>query len=621
MNKSAISSRMAAFQKAATSSNTNNTDDANKNGMKSSVGKLSKSKISALNIPLGGGRQSHQQQHISSKVTIPTMSSSCGNTDDTNKNEAKKSVGKLSMSKINAINIPGMGGGPRGGTQQQHQQSRSSKENMKPKPGKTPPKINMTMAHNDHTSQGHTEMSEKAKATIVGPKRVGSEQENWDFLYELASQYDQYKLQEKEEMKNPIKQKSATPEKKPQVQGDKKSIKSSLEGLFGGGTSYTANGKFLTKEYFDPFILENTKFSTVTFDFSNEGTKLFKRFDRKDQEQRDISQKFVAALLSHPRASEITHLSMSNALLPDEFLVALSEQCLLAGSGGGGGGLPKLQVMNLESNLLGIDGLIAVSKCIADPNVWCRLQILKLENQKAELTSDAEETLGKAVVHSRSLVAVGLHVKGGIPKQQIDNTIKANVDILRQARRKHKLKTGSLKERKRNDMEQYFDKIVSNTDPSITDVDLTGNLKFIGLNATERIKSGSSFGTNTTVKSIKMVKLQLDDDFAVAFGKALITNSTLETVILDSNSFSGTGIQALLTGLGKNKAITNFQIRHQTKKINSSDEEVLPLLLKENTTVINLGIDARNQMIKMQLDRKTNENREYQRKQRNLNKK
>ena len=312
---------------------------------------------------------------------------------------------------------------------------------------------------------------------------------------------------------------------------------------------------------------------------------------------------------------------MSNALLPDEFLVALSEQCLLAGSGGGGGGLPKLQVMNLESNLLGIDGLIALSKCIADPNVWCRLQILKLENQKAELTSDAEETLGKAVVHSRSLVAVGLHVKGGIPKQQIDNTIKANVDILRQARRKHKLKTGSLKERKRNEMEQYFDKIASNTDLSITDVDLTGNLKFIGLNATERTKSGSSFGTNTTVKSIKMVKLKLDDDFAIAFGKALTTNSTLETVILDSNSFSGTGIQALLTGLGKNKSITNFQIRHQTKKINSSDEEVLPLLLKDNTTVIKLGIDARNQMIKMQLDRKTNENREYQRKQRNLNKK
>jgi hypothetical protein len=615
MNKSALNSRMAAFQKAATWSNTKNTD-ANKNENKS-VGKLSRSKINAINIPLGGGPQSHQQHHISSKVTMP-VSSDSGNTVDANKNEPKKSVGKLSKSKINAINIPGLGGGPgRGGAQQQQQIS--SKENMKPIPGKAPPKINMTMAHNDHTSQGHTEMSEKAKTTIVGPKRVDSEQENWGFLYELASQYDQYKLQEKEEMKNPNKQKPATPEKKAHVQGDKKSITSSLEGLFGGGTSYTANGKFLTKEYFDPFIVENPKFSTVAFDFSNEGKKLFKRFDRKDQEQRDISQKFVTALLKHPRASEITHLSMSNALLPDAFLVALSEQCLLAGSGGCG--LPKLQVMNLESNLLGIDGLLALSKCIVDSNVWCRLQILKLENQKAELTSDAEETLGKAVVHSRSLVVVGLHVKGGIPKQQIDNTIKANVDILRQARRKHASKTGSLKERKRNEMEQYFDKIASNTDPSITDVDLTGNLKFIGLNSTERTKSGSSFGTNTTVKSIKMVKLQLDDDFADAFGKALATNSTLETVILDSNSFSGTGMIALLIGLGKNKSVNNFQIRHQTKKINSHDEEVLPLLLKENTTVIKLGIDARNQMIKMQLDRKTNENREYQRKQRNLNKK
>ena len=55
-------------------------------------------------------------------------------------------------------------------------------------------------------------------------------------------------------------------------------------------------------------------------------------------------------------------------------------------------------------------------------------------------------------------------------------------------------------------MEQYFDIIAANaTDTSgnnITAVDLTGNLKFLGLNATERTKAATAFATNTTVKTI-----------------------------------------------------------------------------------------------------------------------
>jgi len=529
-------------------------------------------------------------------------------TTNNEKEKATPTVGRLSKSKINAINIPMLGGPPR---------AKDTDSKPQVKKGKPPPKINIHAATvSDHQSQAHAQMSEKAKATRVAPKSVNPDEEDWDYFYQLALQYDKFKLQEVEETKNlnklPIseakQQKKTT--KKPHIQGDKENITNSLEGLF-GGTNYTANGKFLNDAFFDQYLVENPKFSSVTLDFSSQ-SKLYKRFDRKDQEQRNISQMFAAALLKHPRASKITHLAMSNALLPDAFLVALADQCLAIG----GSGLPMLQVLNLESNLLGKDGIAALSKCIADPKVWCRLQILKLENQKSKLTSDTEDLLGEAVVQSPSLVMIGLRVRGGIPKQQIDNTVTTNVDKLRQARRKHASKTGALKARKRNEMEEYFDKIAANTDSSIVDVDLTGNLKFLGLNATERIKSGAAFGNNKTVKTVKMVKLKLDDDFAEAFGKALATNTTLETVILDSNSFSGTGVKALLKGLGMNKSIANFQIRHQSKTMSSSDEETLPELLKDNTAVIKLGIDARNQLIKMQLDRKTNENREYQRKQR-----
>jgi hypothetical protein len=458
-------------------------------------------------------------------------------------------------------------------------------------------------------------MSDKAKTALVAPKE--NQKIDWDYQYQLAMQYDQLKLQEAEETKNPSSlQQSEARQKAPKKRheaGDKKNIKGSLEGLI-GGSNFTANGKFLDKAYFDQYIVENKKFNAVTFDFTGQ-TKLFKRFDRKDEEQRNIARLFVEELLKHPRSKDITILNMSNAILPDAFLIQLSEQCLAKN------GLPKLAVLNLESNVLAQDGLLALSKTIAAPNVWRYLQVLKLENQKMPFTSNAEEALGEAVLQSPSLVVVSLRVRGGLERQQINNTVATNIDNLRQARREHGSKMGTLKERKRNEMELYFDKVASNADPSITTVDLTGNLKFLGLNANERTKTGEAFATNTTVKTIKMVKLKLDDKWAEAFGKALACNSTLEKVCIDSNDISGAGIKSLLEGLGKNTSISDFQVRHQSKTLASADEQALPDLMKDNKSVVKLGVDARNQVVKMQLDKKCNENREYQRKQRLAHKK
>ena len=511
--------------------------------------------------------------------------------------------GKLSMAALN-LNIPGLGGGPRGTNQN------------KSAPGKPPPQIDIyAKSEQNPDSQGHATMSDRAKQTLVAPKETNLSKGDWKFLYELAMQYDSYKLQQAEATKNSGNTKTPATSKQmaPPVplSGDTKSIKNNLNTLFGGGSdggvSYTSNGSFLNNKYFDQYLVGHS--SGVALEFSNE-TSLYKRFCRKDQEQRIISEKFVAALVKHPKAKTITQLNMSSALLPDAFLVALCDRC------GSGGGLPLLQVLNLESNDLGRGGIEALSKCIASPKGFKRLQILKLENQKKEISAGAEEVLGEAIVQSQSLVQVGLRIKGGIPKQQVSNTVQANLDKLRLARRQHASKKGTLKARKRNEMETLFDTIAANKDKNITEVALTDNLRFLGLDDTERTKTGAAFATNKTVTKVIMTKLKLDDDFAEAFGKALIKNKTLETVVLDSNSFSANGIKALLTGLGQNKSIANFQIRHQSKTMASSDEEALLELLKNNTTLINLGSDVRNPLIKSQLDRKTNQNRELQRKQR-----
>ena len=506
-------------------------------------------------------------------------------------------TGKLSMAAL-SIKIPGMGG--KRGTDLE---SRSA-------PGKPPPQVDLYgESEISPDNQGHAGMSDDARNKVVGPKETNLGKGDWKFLYELAQQYDAYKAQEAEATKNrsPTKHTAAS-------SSEPADIKNNLNNLFGGGggtgVSFNANGSFLTTKYLDQYLVGRS--SGFAFEFSNE-TALYKRFCRKDQEQKTISQLFAKALTKHPKAKKITQLNMASACLPDSFLVALCDHS---------SGLPNLQVLNLESNELGRDGIEALAKAVvgSKKNGFQRLQILKLENQKREISAAAEEILGDAVVQSQSLVQVGLVIKGGVPKQQVSNTIQANLDLLRLARREHASKKGKLKARKRNEMEELFDGISSNKN-KVACVDLTENLRFLGLVDVEKVKAGAAFEKNKNVTKVTMTKLKLDDDFCQAFGKSLAKNKTLETVILDSNSFSAKGIRLLLEGLGKNQSVTNFQVRHQSKTMASADEEGLLPLLEKNKTLINLGIDIRNPLVQSQLQRKTNENRELQRKQRNAQKK
>lgn len=466
-------------------------------------------------------------------------------------------------------------------------------------------------------SQG---LSEKAQHASVAPKPP--ENPDWEYLYELAVQYDRYKLQEAGEAKDQASAAAAaspspspSTEQPPHTPKDRAGIKAALEGIM-GGDSLTADGRFLTDEYIGRHLVQHPKFpQALTFDYRGQA-RLFKRFDRKDDDQRRICGKFVDALLGHPRSSDITCLDLSNAMLPDKFLEVLATECVTRG----GTGLPRLQVLNLESNLLGQgEGVPALARAIAAPDVWRYLQILKLENQKMPLTSTAEEALGPAVLQSPSLAVVSLRVRGGLERQQIENTVAANVDLLRQARRRHAAAEGTLKERKRNETEAYFDAIAANGggpggSPAVVGVDLVGCVKFLGLNPAERARAGAAFATNRHVTSVRMVKLQLDDAFCEEFGRALASNDTLEKVVLDSNAISGRGMAALFDGLGKNKSVVELQVRHQSKTTSSADEQALPRLMEPNRTLTKLGIDLRDQNVRRLLENKTNENREYQRK-------
>lgn len=197
--------------------------------------------------------------------------------------------------------------------------------------------------------------------------------------------------------------------------------------------------------------------------------------------------------------------------------------------------------------------------------------------------------------------------------QEINDAILYNMDQLRLARRDHQAKEGTLKERKRNETELYFDSIAAD-ESNITDVELVGDQKFLTLDDEEKTRSGHSFATNTNVRTIKMELLGLDDSFAEAFGESIAQNNTLEVVNIDSNKITGTGMKNIFAGLGKNSSIEEFQVRHQHKAMATLDEDALPDLLAPNTSILKLGVDVRSKLVKMKLDRIVNANRDRLRK-------
>ena len=308
-------------------------------------------------------------------------------------------------------------------------------------------------------------------------------------------------------------------------------IKASLEGIIGGNTHYTAkNRDWLNKDWIEEHMNDGC--------FKFRDPSLFKTFDKTNEKSRDkIIRTFVKQLLRY--ANDITQLDLSSCLLPDKFLEDFAEAILRKPAQS----FPNLQLINVESNELKGPGIEALSKVVANKSALRYLQVILLENQKHTMTSEAEKSLADAVSQSASIVVCSVAIRCQFARKEINDAILYNTDQMRLARRDQQAKDGTLKERKRNDMELYFDSIASE-ECDETEVEIVGDQQFLTLEEEEKIKAGKSFATNTSVKSIKMNLLGLNDSFAEAFGNSLEQNNTIKKINIDSNAITGKGMIA-----------------------------------------------------------------------------
>jgi len=376
-------------------------------------------------------------------------------------------------------------------------------------------------------------------------------------------------------------------------------------------TRMTADGSFLNDEYISTFLVEDG--SVLTFEFTNQ-FKLFKRFAVDDPARQTIVEKFVAALIAHPRSNDINVLNMANTCIKDDILDLLCTRCLAENK------MKNVHQMNLETNFLSGKGFISLAKCISSTKVWRYLNTVKVDNQKSPVRTDAEVAIAKALCVNRTVIRFSLRVRNLRERERINRYVQRNIDFLRQARQLHNKKTGKVVKRARNKMEQKIDAIAANDASVSGEVSIVGDQLFLALHRTEIMKAASCFAGNQHVTSLKMCLLKLDDEFATELAKSIKSNSTIEKLVLDNNSIGTEGVTAIVASLANNKSITELQIRHQSKPLSTTDEEKLAGLLSTNETLVKFGVDLRSTRARNEVDRKMRQNQEKRRKNRAANK-
>jgi len=429
---------------------------------------------------------------------------------------------------------------------------------------------------------------------------------DWDHLYQLSIQFDKHKLKKHIQATSD----DFVPATR-RRNGDSMTKEEKKNFLFGEfrknlGESiscFKADGSFLTAEFISKYFEEDDQSSALTFDFHGQW-KLFRRFPAHDPARQLIVTKFVDAIVTHPRADEITSINMANTGCGDDFLVALSSRCLRDESL-----LPSLLALNFETNFINVDGISALAKVIASSTSLKFLQVVRLENQKFLLKSKAELALARAMRVNFSIVVMSLRIRNLMERQQISKYVLRNVELIRQARQRHLKVTGQ--QRERNEVEKFFDKIKEN-DCSIDEVDLVGNKRFLTLTSEEKTKAANSFATNTYVKNLNLNSCGIDDEFAIVLAFALKRNKGISRISLEGNAISGVGITALFEALAENSSIEEMRLHKQSKTINTSEEHMLADILLPNITLTKLGIDLRTTMAQVQLDKKMNLNRNTQ---------
>uniref|UniRef100_A0A8C2WUS8 Tropomodulin 2 n=1 Tax=Cyclopterus lumpus TaxID=8103 RepID=A0A8C2WUS8_CYCLU len=134
-------------------------------------------------------------------------------------------------------------------------------------------------------------------------------------------------------------------------------------------------------------------------------------------------------------------------------------------------------------------------------------------------------------------------------------------------------------------VEDTLQRIRSN-DSSLTEVNLN-NIKNIPIPTLKDF--AKAMEKNTTVKKFSLAATRSNDPIAVVFSEMLRENKMLQSLNLESNFITGTGVQALVDALRDNDTLTEIKIDNQRQQLGTTVEMEIAKMLEENHSIVRFG--------------------------------
>jgi Ran GTPase-activating protein (RanGAP) involved in mRNA processing and transport len=273
----------------------------------------------------------------------------------------------------------------------------------------------------------------------------------------------------------------------------------------------------------------------------------------------------------------------------------------------------SLETVNLESNKIGSEGIPALIAALGKSNSILEMH---LRHQKKPMGSAEEETLFGLFESNTTCVKLGLDLRSMLAQSSLERKLAQNRELARIARTgQNSGKKSPPRLKGAGKMQDWFAKIAAN-DPSVTAVDLVGDILFLSMRTPDRLAAAASFASNTLIRSVKLNLLELDDEFAQELAKAIKKNTAIEKLSLEQNDLRGDGIKAIVGALATNTSLVELALRHQKKPMDTAAEEALAGLMEKNTSIVKLGLNLRSSRAQIDINNILKRNREIARKAR-----
>lgn len=107
---------------------------------------------------------------------------------------------------------------------------------------------------------------------------------------------------------------------------------------------------------------------------------------------------------------------------------------------------------------------------------------------------------------------------------------------------------------------------VESNDPSLTELDLSGNSSYQMKSAEYTKRIGEALKTNTHIKRVTLKNVGIDDVSVIPIAEAIKVNKIVEFIDLEKNKIGSAGAEAIAQALKENTTLTEIVLLGQNKE-------------------------------------------------------